>query len=257
MPFTAAHPAIVLPLMGLKGRYASATGLICGSIAPDFEYFFKLSVDGIYGHTFWGLLYFNLPVATLLAVVFHQVVKHNLVANLPGWLQQRLWIMVKLDFREYLSRHMVVFLISCWIGAASHILWDSFTHNSGYFASRLAIYDQLKFDFMGTRYPLFFVLQHVSSIVGMAAILIYVVWLPRDPNAPIKPVRPRYWLGLGATPVVVIAARFLIRPADLNLGNLVVTFIAGFCIGLIIFGLSKKHGKNQEHWQRRRHSGSR
>ena len=84
MPFTAAHPALVLPFIKGNPRFISASGLIAGSLAPDFEYFFKLSVNGVHGHTIWGLLYFDIPVAAFLAVVFHAVVKNNLIDNLPA-----------------------------------------------------------------------------------------------------------------------------------------------------------------------------
>jgi hypothetical protein len=68
MPFTPAHPAIVLPL--IRSRYFSATGLIIGSLSPDFEYFFKMSVDSIYSHSKVGLFYFDLPVTIVLALLF-------------------------------------------------------------------------------------------------------------------------------------------------------------------------------------------
>ena len=54
MPFTPAHTALVLPF--IQKRYLSATGLIAGSVAPDFEYFFKMSTNGVHGHTIPGLL---------------------------------------------------------------------------------------------------------------------------------------------------------------------------------------------------------
>jgi len=42
MPFTFSHPAIVLPLATLRRQWISATGLIIGSITPDFEYFIRM-----------------------------------------------------------------------------------------------------------------------------------------------------------------------------------------------------------------------
>jgi hypothetical protein len=83
MPFTPAHSAIVLPFVRINPKYVSATGLIIGSLTPDFEYFFKMSVNGVHGHTLPGLLYFDLPVATALALVFHLVVKRNFINNVP------------------------------------------------------------------------------------------------------------------------------------------------------------------------------
>lgn len=40
MPFTAAHPAITLPFVHRNPKYVSASALIIGRIAPDFELVF-------------------------------------------------------------------------------------------------------------------------------------------------------------------------------------------------------------------------
>ncbi|WP_262496247.1 DUF4184 family protein [Flavobacterium piscis] len=41
MPFTFSHPAIILPLKYLPKNWISLTGLIIGSLTPDFEYFYS------------------------------------------------------------------------------------------------------------------------------------------------------------------------------------------------------------------------
>ena len=89
MPFTPAHTAIILPLLRFDNRYVSSTALIIGSMAPDFEYFLKFSVDSKFSHTWSGVLYFDIPVVIFLALIFHGVVKNNLIHNLPRWLQQK------------------------------------------------------------------------------------------------------------------------------------------------------------------------
>src|SRR5262245_38934596 len=130
MPFTAAHPAIILPL--IRSRYFSATALIAGSIAPDFEYFFKMSVSSVYSHTVAGLFYFDLPVVVFISLLFHLVVKKNLISSLPLFFQQKFQPILELDFLDYVKRHPWIFVSSALVGAASHILWDRFTHNNSF-----------------------------------------------------------------------------------------------------------------------------
>jgi hypothetical protein len=98
MPFTPAHPAIVL--LFLKAKRVSATALVIGTMAPDFEYFLRMSVNGQYGHTFFGIFYFDIPVTIALAFLFHQQIKENLINNLPVFLQQRLWQVKAFDFQH-------------------------------------------------------------------------------------------------------------------------------------------------------------
>jgi hypothetical protein len=89
MPLTFAHPAIILPINWMGNRWTSLTGLVAGSVAPDFEYFFRMRVMSVYSHTWLGILYFNLPVGVLLCFTYHNAVRHGLIKNLPKCLYRR------------------------------------------------------------------------------------------------------------------------------------------------------------------------
>jgi hypothetical protein len=56
MPFTFAHPAIILPLYK-KPHLFSMTALIIGSMVPDFEYFLKVAVKSALNHSLAGIFY--------------------------------------------------------------------------------------------------------------------------------------------------------------------------------------------------------
>ena len=236
MPFTAAHPAIVLPFIKGNPRLISATGLIAGSLAPDFEYFFKLSVNGSHGHTIWGLLYFDIPVGALLAVLFHGVVKNNLIDNLPAAIQSRFQVVRHFHFTPYFRMNAITFFLCCWAGSASHVLWDSFTHNGAYFTRHISLYDDTFFEIMGVRYPLFFVLQHVSTAVGFMVIALYIYFMRPEAFDPRRPA-VLYWAVIAGATFSVVCIRFMLKSSDFNPGNFIVTLISGGCLGLIIAGL--------------------
>jgi hypothetical protein len=248
MPFTPAHAAIVLPLIR-RARF-SATALIVGSLAPDFEYFFKMSVSGTHGHTLAGLLYFDLPVTVLLSFIFHRIVKKNLILNLPAFLQRRFIETLNHDFRSYFRGHWVVFVYSAVLGSASHIFWDSFTHGSGYFVKLLPVYDTTVVPFDGVDYPLFYALQHFSTAIGLLIIFAYIALKPAASFAVDRP-RVVYWLAVVLITTAVIGIRFAIKSSDINIGNQVVVLISGLCLALIITGFlnfsgttsSYHHGK--------------
>jgi hypothetical protein len=236
MPFTPAHPALVLPL--IRWRYVSATALIIGSMAPDFEYFFKMSVNGTHGHTLWGALYFDLPVTFLLAWLFHAVVKRNAIHNLPGFLQRKFQDTLALDFMTYFKSHVAVFIISALVGTASHLLWDNFTHNDGYFAGIIPAYKTVVVPYEGVKYPLFYALQNISSGVGLTLVLVYLlVKKPTDNNATTLYIpRIDYWALLVLITLVVVGLRFWIKPSDYHLGNAVVSTVSGLLVALVLCG---------------------
>jgi hypothetical protein len=238
MPFTPAHPAIILPL--IRSRYFSATGLIIGSVSPDFEYFFKMSVDSIYSHSVAGLFYFDLPVTILLSLLFHQLVKANFICNLPVFLQKRFQETLHFNFLLYLIKNWWIFLYSALIGAGSHIFWDSFTHNNRFFSSLFSsFYQSASVPFDGVDYPFFYVLQNVSTTVGLIVVFLYIIFKKPGQYKQVLSPRITYWLLVFSIAIVVLCLRFFYHAADYNLGNVVVSSISGLLIGVICCGFVK------------------
>jgi len=235
MPFTPAHAALVLPM--LRSRKFSATALIIGSMAPDFEYFFKFQVSSTMSHTLWGILYFDIPVVIVLALVFHLLVKENLIDSLPVFFQQRLQDLRNLDFEDYLKNNYFIFIISAAIGTATHIFWDAFTHANGFFVRELPFYDGTVVPFQGARYPLYYALQHLSTIVGLTLVIFYFIrQTPVNVASSAAVVSVKYWLVILIITAAVVVIRFSIYADDYIIGNLVVTAITGFCIAVVTAG---------------------
>lgn len=128
MPFTLAHPAGALPLKWIKKEWFSTTGLVVGSMAPDYEYFLKRQPTPSLGETFWGSLIFNLPLAIIVALVFHLLVKGPLIRHLPQPYDYRYSRYGQSIFLNYLGRHWHIFLLSVLLGIGSHHLLDWMTH---------------------------------------------------------------------------------------------------------------------------------
>lgn len=235
MPFTLSHSAAVLPF--LRSKHLSATGLIIGSMAPDFEYFFRMDVKGIYGHTVLGVFYFDLPVATLLAIIFHMVVKKNLIDNLPVFLQARFQEIRNSEFVTYLNEHKLDFAISVIIGTATHIIWDGFTHKRQFFVEALpSIYEGRTINLLGIHYPLWYGLQLLSTIVGGVILTIYILAMKPAAGNFNKP-GILYWLILAAIIAITVAIRMQFSVANEKYVVIVITIVSAFCIGITILGM--------------------
>jgi Domain of unknown function (DUF4184) len=229
MPFTPAHTAIVLPFLRINPERVSATALVLGSVAPDFEYFLKMSVNGQHSHTFFGIFYFDIPVTIVLAFVFHEVVKKNLIANLPAFFQYRFQPLLQLDFKEHFKRYYWVVVISAGIGSFSHIFWDAFTHNDGFFAQRISLYKHVVVPFDGVRYPLFYGLQHISTYVGLTIVMTYIFLLKPDKNAKVFNPLIQYWILFILISSLVIFLRFFFDNKSPDVGNGVFCFCYFIC----------------------------
>lgn len=174
MPWTFAHPAAVLPLRRLK--HLSFGALVVGSIAPDIGYYLGCFNFAAAAHTLRGLVTICLP--TGLALVALVRILHRPVAILlPGPHRQAL---LGLPQMPPLASPMMLWQvsISVVIGATTHAAWDSLTHGTGYFVSMWPSLRNTAF-ILGTRsIPLFEMLQHASTALGMGVIAVaYVRWL--------------------------------------------------------------------------------
>jgi len=236
MPFTPSHAALVLPFVRISPRYVSATGLVVGSMAPDFEYFFRMSSDAEFGHMLTGLLLFDLPVTVLLALAFHLVAKHRLISHLPVFLQTRLQPLRQLDFVAYLKANALAFMASALLGAASHIFWDGFTHGDGYFVSRLSFYDHRYVPFEGVRYPLWYALQNISSYAGIVIVMIYVLCLKPRPGTVYAPGL-WYWCFVLLVTLLVVGVRFEFDTTRVGEGDLIIASISGLCMAVVLAGI--------------------
>jgi len=233
MPFTPAHTAAVLPWVRRRGL--SSTALVVGSMSPDFEYFIRMDVLGIWGHDLLGIFIFDLPVTLAIVALFHLVVKNNFINNLPVFLQRRLSHLKELTFREDVLSRPITFAMCAIVGAFTHVLWDSFTHEAGYFVQNLDwLYEGRTMEFRGPKYPLWYALQYLSTAVGLAILFVYVILMKRVGDA----VKPRiwYWLVLAAVASIVVFVRYRF-PYTIGMPMFVITVISGLCIGVVILGL--------------------
>ena len=177
MPLTFAHPIAVVPL-ARRGLVFSA--LVVGSMAPDFEYFLRLSTRHSFGHTLPGLFLFSVPAGLVGLWIFHALLKLPLLSLLPESHQRRLLPLAREEFRFGPARRLGLILLSLLLGAVTHVAWDSMTHPEGWTVVHVPWLGRV----IG-RTPvgeLFVcrVLQHMSTAFGLAGLAWgYGRWLRR------------------------------------------------------------------------------
>ena len=98
------------------------------------------------------------------------------------------------------------------------------------------IYDNTYVRFQGANYPLFYVLQHISTVLGLSLVVLYIAIMKPQKAIGISTPRIGYWLLVFAIAIAVLRLRFLVQPSDYNLGNVVVSGITGLIVGTILCG---------------------
>jgi hypothetical protein len=237
MPFTFSHPLYALPLKRLHPKVFNTTGLVLGSMSPDFEYFLFLEPYRSIGHTAAGLFVQAIPLSVLFAFLFHRLVKRPLAVHLPS-----VW---NLDRRAFHSleewelrgvKDWLVFIGSVIIGFISHIIVDGFTHAHAFFVERLPLLSETVL----LDLPLYKILQYGLSLLGLAAIaLIILVRLyksdPRNGRMPAATAgqKWRFWTCAAAIALAVTAVKIAWNGGGNIVGILFVAPISGFALGLV------------------------
>jgi Domain of unknown function (DUF4184) len=185
VPFTLAHAAAALPFRGqpLRRLCLVPSALVIGTLAPDFEYFLRLSPGGRLGHTLPGALLFSLPMALLVLWLFHTFIKLPAVRLLPESLQRRLTPHLHLFRFRGVARFLWI-IASILVGIATHLAWDSFTHSTTWlYRHWSALRQPHRLPILG-QIPLYKILQHGSTIVGLTILLVwFCFWYRSAPAA--------------------------------------------------------------------------
>src|SRR6186713_1311010 len=158
MPFTVSHAAAVLPLRRFGKLELPLTALMVGSMAPDFGYFFSPEASRQLTHSIPALFTFCLP-AGFAAWLFYVAVLEKATITL---LSDR-WH-TRFAHTEALTGSLIVrACIAILLGAATHLLWDSFTHRGTLVTNAISV---LRAPTPGFAWlPVYHLLHFLSSVV--------------------------------------------------------------------------------------------
>lgn len=236
MPFTVAHVMAVLPPVRWHARLRlDPTCLVIGSMAPDFEYFARGEQVSRFSHSMVGIVTWNIPVTLLLAVLWHFLVKDPVMTALPA----RVAPVFGRPWRERWNAVAVLGLVvSAALGALTHLVWDGVTHESGMFVRRIPELTQVYVVPVIGEMPLHRIIQHTSTLIGLAVLTVYVaaeIWRHPAQAAP-SASRTRVRLVFaGCLGVAVALMAYRLRRMHLSdPGSVIAGCISGILIGTIV-----------------------
>jgi hypothetical protein len=210
MPLAPAHPAVVLPFQRL-GLALSA--LVVGAVAPDVPVYLPIGVSYATTHSWQGL-----PIVVVIGLIVLWLwfaLLRDAVVDLTPWLRRRAPGRARLGRRAWLLAPLAVA-----IGAATHVLWDSATHDWGFIVRNVSFLRE------GGPVPLYRWLQHVSTVVGSVVVAAYGVRrLGRQPVVSRPPAvrRPGWWLV--PVPVTALVVGILLQDPEAGVGAALVALL--------------------------------
>lgn len=246
MPFTFAHPAAVIWLPARFRRYFCFTGLIVGSMAPDFEYFLHFKPHSVWGHTLIGFFLYDLPLALIASWLFHRVIKRPLLLHLPAPLDRWYAPLASTPWSIRSGKAVLLFASSALIGMATHVLWDHFTHQNGYVVIHVDAL-RTRIPLLLAEVPLYKLAQHGSTLVGLTVIAAYLYKLrDRRGSRAFQQGRTRaqkrhYWIRIILASCVILTSKLCFFASTLfewpPIGELVVTSLDSVLIAMLLVSL--------------------
>jgi uncharacterized protein DUF4184 len=249
MPFTLSHAAASLPFRRFKPVWPA---LVIGTFAPDLQYFIWISDEDRSGLRFPDVLLFTLPFALLVLWVFEWAVKDPAIDLLPRGVQRRLHDETEpLSFSGWRQFGLIVLWIA--VGIATHVGWDQFTHSYSQLATYWGVLRVPVPLPLGHTIQFAHLLQHVSTIGGIAALMVwFAAWYRR--TSPAATSKEEFSARLKITLVLTMAAvagllgypiavlRLAEHPPPIKPIYFVVTAFEAmtlvFCLELLIYGLA-------------------
>ena len=234
MPFTFSHPAIILPFRYVGKKYFSMTGLIVGSIIPDFEYFLRIENRSRFSHTLPGIFWFDLPLALFVCFLFHNLVRGPLIANSPYSFHVRLIKYNQFNWNRYFSKNWVKVIYSIIIGILTHIISDKFTHKSSNLVSSVPGLIETQ-ELIESPKSIYRIIQITFSIIGLA-LCAFTIWqfpankIPRDYNP-----NNRYWLAMVCIFAGTLA--FIILKTGYEQTDLIISIMSSLLAALLVTSL--------------------
>ena len=212
MPLAPAHPAVVLPLRGL-GLPLSA--LVMGALAPDAPVYLPVGVSYQTTHSGGGIAVDVVIGLALLWLWF--ALLRDAVVNLTPYLRRRVPAEARLARRAWLLAPLAVA-----IGASTHVLWDSATHDWGFLVQEFAF---LRGEYGPIR--LYGWLQHSSTVAGSVVVAAYGAFqLSRRPVVPRPPAVGRSGLWLVPVPLTALSVAIVVRDPEAAVGAALLALLA-------------------------------
>lgn len=233
MPFTFSHAALVFPINWGFKKWTSMTGLIIGSMVPDFEKFINMRPGNTFSHTWEGIFWFSLPVGLLLCFIFHLLVRDPLIDNLPGHFRKRLHVYKAVNWIPHFRKHYLLICISILIGAFSHIVLDDITKDH----ERLVRYFPLTGNGIQLSDAIYLsfslIIEVLSGVIGLMLVYYFVLRLPKV-SVPGQSIFNKmvYWSFCFLVAATVVFLRISLD-AVVDKWELIITTISAFMIGLM------------------------
>jgi hypothetical protein len=183
--------------------------LVIGAMSPDIPYFLPRGPWALPTHTVGGIVLWAPLLGFVAVIVWWVLLARPAYAWAPAPVRAKLPEPVSARERLGSLRALVLVYAALVIGAATHVLWDAFTHTDGWVVERVpGLWQSVAW--LPGHLAVYRWLQYASSVIGLVILAWWVLRWWR--TAPVRDT--------GTGPVISGAARWYVATAVVVAGLL-------------------------------------
>lgn len=143
MPFTFSHIGYVLPIQQKWKDKFSISGLVFGSLAPDYDILFRLTKIRfhIFQYDLKTIIFLIFPLALISAFTFHLFCRNIIIDNLPAIYKLQYQQYTSFNFIKYFKKYFFRVAVSIIFAILLHLFLDFLCHClNAYYIKMLILY---------------------------------------------------------------------------------------------------------------------
>lgn len=175
MPYTFSHIGFILPIKKKCATSFSTTGLVFGSLAPDYDILFRFTNNRyhIFQYDLETIFLIIFPLALLSAYLFHLFCRAIIIQHSPKSIQENYLKYTDVSLHRIFYIQFFKLTISILIAIFLHLLLDFLCHFSDAYATKIYMYNFTNSELIAnlSYYLSIYFLPILFSLVGF--ILLY------------------------------------------------------------------------------------
>lgn len=221
MPYTFTHIGYIIPIKNKFLNKVSFSGLLFGSIAPDYDILFRITESRfhIFSYSLFDVFCLITPLAFISLMTFHIFCQKIVYNNLPEFFKKISHDWLNLDIKLYIKGNIFTILMSIIIAIYLHLFLDLLSHSLDAWSFKTIIY-QLTNNLILGNISYYFALYGVPilfSIIGGILMLNPILAnKPTIASLRLTKSQKKFWILIIACTILTTGIKIVFSTADIG-----------------------------------------
>lgn len=239
MPFTFAHIGYVLPIKKRWTEKFSFSGLLFGSLAPDYDILFRFTNNRIhiFDFDFACVFLMVLPLAFFSLVGFHLICQRIILQMIPKNLSEHWKSFLTINIASYVKENFIKIILSLIFAIYLHLILDFICHVLDAHTVYLMIFTLTDSAFISQIFY-YLAIYFIPILLSMYGFYLLYKYAAPDykiiSNYSLTKRQFQFWLLVSITMCLFTIAKYLLtqREEDFTIDFIIITITSAFIFSI-------------------------